>query len=156
MTGSEDTRAKPMPERVPMSGIYDGEASNEVPARAERPALEDLIGARVAGRLDAISREVGVAIAALTLEVPDADLQSLVDEAVRRTLSEMQAGVRAAGESEYLTVEEAAAFLRATPDRIRKLRSRGVLTRYGDGGRALVKRAELEAWIRNEPRRGRR
>ena len=121
-----------------------------------QPIWDELEATRQLIGLNEAARMVGFAIAGLTLNVPDANLQQFIDEAVRRALAEMRTGIGAARESEYLTVEEAAAFLRCTPDRIRKLRSRGVLTRYGDGGRALIKREELEAWIQNEPRRGRR
>lgn len=57
--------------------------------------------------------------------------------------------------SPYLTVEEAAAYLGCKRQRIYDLRSSGVLSRYSDGSRALVARAELDAYVRGElPERG--
>lgn len=53
----------------------------------------------------------------------------------------------------YLTVDEAAAFIGAKPQRIYDLRSAGRLGRHGDGRKALVKRAELEAYLDNRKRR---
>jgi excisionase family DNA binding protein len=49
--------------------------------------------------------------------------------------------------SPYLTVDEAAEFLRAKPHRVYDLLSSGRLTRHKDGSRVLVERAELEAWV---------
>jgi len=47
--------------------------------------------------------------------------------------------------SPYLTVREAAEYLRAKPQRIYDLLSSRRLTRYKDGSRVLVSRAELDA-----------
>ena len=47
-------------------------------------------------------------------------------------------------ESPWMSVAEAAAFLRCDRKRIYDLRSSGRLGRYTDGGRALVLRSELE------------
>lgn len=51
----------------------------------------------------------------------------------------------------YLSIPEAAAFLRARRQRIDDLLSQGRLTRVKDGARTLVRRAELEAYLRGEP-----
>jgi excisionase family DNA binding protein len=63
-----------------------------------------------------------------------------------------------AAASRYLTVPEAAAYLRCKRQRVDDLLSQGVLTRVKDGGRTLVARAEIEAHLRGEPtgRLGRR
>jgi excisionase family DNA binding protein len=57
----------------------------------------------------------------------------------------------AASASPYLTVPEAAAYLRCKRQRVDDLLSQGVLTRVKEGGRTLVARAEIEAHLRGEP-----
>jgi excisionase family DNA binding protein len=53
--------------------------------------------------------------------------------------------------SPYLSIPEAAALLRARRQRVDDLLSQGRLTRVKDGARTLVRRAELEAYLRGEP-----
>jgi len=53
--------------------------------------------------------------------------------------------------SPYLSVPEAAAYLRCKRQRVDDLLSQGVLTRVKEGGRTLVAWAELEAHLRGEP-----
>lgn len=55
---------------------------------------------------------------------------------------------------EWLTIEEAAAFLRCKPRRIYDLRSDGRLARYSEGGRALVARRELVVLVVDQDARG--
>jgi excisionase family DNA binding protein len=62
----------------------------------------------------------------------------------------------AANDSPYLSVAEAAAFLRTRRQRIDDLLSEGLLTRIKDGNRTLIARDELEAHLRGETRRARR
>jgi excisionase family DNA binding protein len=52
--------------------------------------------------------------------------------------------------SPYLTTAEAAEYLRAKPQRVHDLLSAGRLTRFKEGGRTLVLRAELEALVKAE------
>ena len=52
--------------------------------------------------------------------------------------------------SPFMTVPEAADFLRAKRQRVDDLLSQRRLTRYKDGSRTLVARAELEAWVRGD------
>ena len=52
--------------------------------------------------------------------------------------------------SDLLTVDEAAAFLRCKPQRIRDLLSQRRLARVKDGGRTLIERADLEAHLERE------
>jgi excisionase family DNA binding protein len=52
--------------------------------------------------------------------------------------------------SPYMTVDEAAEFLRCRPKRIYDLRKSGRLARYSEGGRALVLRAEVERLVVDE------
>ena len=72
-----------------------------------------------------------------------------LDELARRVAAILRGEVERAPEprSEYLSVDEACQLLRCRPQRIYDLRSSGRLTRYGDGSRALVSRAELEAYL---------
>jgi excisionase family DNA binding protein len=56
--------------------------------------------------------------------------------------------VPAQGASDFLTVAEAAEFLRAKPQRVYDLLSDGRLTRYRDGRRVLIARDELHAYLR--------
>lgn len=49
--------------------------------------------------------------------------------------------------SPYVSIEEAAEFLRCKPRRVYDLRSSGRLASYSEGGRALVDRAELELLV---------
>jgi excisionase family DNA binding protein len=49
--------------------------------------------------------------------------------------------------SPYLTVSEAAEYLRAKPQRVYDLLSSGRLTRFKDGRRVLVLHAELDAHV---------
>ena len=51
------------------------------------------------------------------------------------------------GVGHYLTVAEAANYLRAKPQRVYDLLSARRLTRFKDGRRVLVSRAELEAYL---------
>jgi excisionase family DNA binding protein len=51
-------------------------------------------------------------------------------------------------ESPFLTIPEAAAYLRCKRQRIDDLLSRRRLTRYKDGRRTLVSRAELDAHLK--------
>lgn len=70
-----------------------------------------------------------------------AELEELIDRRVEERLAELE---RQAPATPYLSVDEAAAFLRCSRQHIYDLRSSGRLTRHGDGTRALVARAELE------------
>lgn len=50
--------------------------------------------------------------------------------------------------SPYLTVAEAADYLRCSRERIHALLTQRRLTRHKDGGRTLVLRSEVEAYVR--------
>lgn len=145
------------------SGIYDG-LDRAVGRPDSPPSLADLIAdhpqvsealieSGLMLNLTSAARSVGLATAGLSIELPPEVITQLKELVLAEIRSELLAA--STDESEYMRVEEAAVFIRNTPDRVRKLRSRGVLTKYGDGGNALIKRSELEAWIKNEPNRGR-
>lgn len=71
-----------------------------------------------------------------------------VAEIVRADLDVEAATVAA---SPFLSVPEAAEYLRCRPQRIYDLLSQGRLSRFKDGSRALVSRAELDAHLAGEP-----
>ena len=81
-------------------------------------------------------------LAALVTEMVSA-LEQLVDERVCDRLG----GVAGASDivSPWLSVVEAAEFLRCKRQRIDDLLSQGRLTRYKDGSRVLLLRAEIDA-----------
>lgn len=86
----------------------------------------------------------------LRLELPDEVMAELVERvAVRAAEIVVERLDHTDGDRlpPYLSVDEAAELLRCKPQRIYDLRSSGVLTRLGDGSRALVSRAEIEAHL---------
>jgi excisionase family DNA binding protein len=78
----------------------------------------------------------------------EAVLRPIVRAVVREELD--RAGPRPEP-SPYLTVREAADYLRARPQRVYDLLSDGRLTRVKDGSRVLVARAELDAHLAGRP-----
>jgi excisionase family DNA binding protein len=78
---------------------------------------------------------------------------ALSDEDVLRIADRTAALLRAderktTGGSPYMTVDEAAVYLRCRRQRIDDLLSQRRLTRVKDGSRTLIARAELEAYLR--------
>jgi excisionase family DNA binding protein len=57
------------------------------------------------------------------------------------------------GSRPYLTVAEAADYARCSSQRLYDLRTSGVLSRAGDGRKALVIRDELDAYLRSQKKR---
>ena len=119
--------------------------------RPSRPAQRDLdrimaevpeVGEALAttwmvpDRLDVVAREVGLATTglAITAAIPPEVIEELTAAILARVLAEV--GTAQRSESPYMTVEEAAAYMRATLQRVRRLRSQGVLSKHGDGGNA--------------------
>lgn len=80
----------------------------------------------------------------LALQSDDPALRDVIAAEVRRQVA---AAVRDAL-SPYLTVEEAAEYLRCKRGRIDKLTSMGALRKYKEGGRVLLRRDELDAFVR--------
>jgi excisionase family DNA binding protein len=76
---------------------------------------------------------------ALNLTVPD----ELVDEIAGRVLDLI--GARA--QTPYMSVDEAADYMRCKPQRVYDLLSARRLTRLKDGSRVLVKREEIDAYL---------
>jgi excisionase family DNA binding protein len=85
----------------------------------------------------------------LTIAVPPELAERIAERAAELVLERLNGD--SAPDSPYLSIPEAAAFLRAKRHRVDDLLSRGVLTRHKDGARTLVERAELEAYLRGEP-----
>jgi excisionase family DNA binding protein len=74
-------------------------------------------------------------------------------EQIAKRAAEMAAQVApAVNQSPYLSVAEAAAFLRTRRQRIDDLLSEGLLTHIKDGNRTLIARDELAAYLRGETR----
>ena len=86
----------------------------------------------------------------LTVEFPAGEVERIA----RRAAELASAQVRSLGpspDSPLMTVPEAAEYLRCQRQRIDDLLSQKRLTRVKDGGRTLIRRAELEAYLRGEP-----
>jgi len=83
----------------------------------------------------------------LEFRVPDELVEAIAQRAAQLA---RQLELDANPPSPYLTVEEAAEFLRCKPKRIYDLRSSGRLGRFNEGGRALVLRSELELLVVDE------
>jgi excisionase family DNA binding protein len=82
-----------------------------------------------------------------TLQMSDEDIERIASHAARLVLEH----VRGEPVSPYLTVPEAAELLRCRRQRVDDLLSQRRLTRVKDGGRTLIARSELEAYLRGEP-----
>lgn len=81
-------------------------------------------------------------------------VQLLVDIVVERAHSEGQrVDTEKVSVSPYMTPAEAASYARCSRQRIYDLRSDGTLGDHGDGRKALVDRAELDAYLRGRPGR---
>jgi len=76
------------------------------------------------------------------------DLEQLIADAVARELD--RRGIKAANDSSYLNVAEAASLARVSPGTIRRWVRAGELTRHEAGTRVLVRRDELERLLRCE------
>lgn len=89
----------------------------------------------------------------VTFTLPDAvvEIAQRAAEIVLAQLAEREQPV-----SPYLTVEEAAAYLRCSRQRVDDLLSQRRLTRVKEGARTLIRRNEIDDWLRGERRdRGR-
>ena len=88
----------------------------------------------------------------LTISFPEELIEAIV-ERVRAILALTSPDPRSA--SPYLTTEEAAAYLRCKRQRIHDLLTAGRLSRFKDGRRTLVLRAEIEELVELDRRRRR-
>ena len=80
----------------------------------------------------------------LTVEIPPDQLAQLAVR-VSELMADRDTGPEA--RSPYLTVAEAADYLRWSSEQIHALLTQRRLTRHKDGGRTLVLRSELEAYV---------
>jgi excisionase family DNA binding protein len=81
------------------------------------------------------------------VEIPAEVLEAIAQRAAQLT---MQLQLDENPPSPYMTVDEAAEFLRCKGKRIYDLRSSGRLSRFNEGGRALVLRSEIEGLVLDE------
>ena len=90
------------------------------------------------------------------VDVPDEILDEIVErvtERVRAELAESLADVARSESSPYMTIPEAAAYLRCGRQRIDDLLSQRRLARIKDGSRTLVLRSEIEQHLHHDKRR---
>jgi excisionase family DNA binding protein len=73
--------------------------------------------------------------------------EARVEEIARRAVVLARLDVRPPPPSPYLTIPEAAAYLRCKRQRVDDLLSQRRLSRVKDGGRTLIARGELEAYL---------
>jgi excisionase family DNA binding protein len=90
----------------------------------------------------------------LTFELPPAAVEAIARRAAEIVLDEQQT-VEVEAASPYLTIREAATYLRCPRQRIDDLLSARRLTRIKEGARTLVSRDEIEAYLVRRPRRDR-
>ncbi len=79
------------------------------------------------------------------LELTDEQLEAIAARAAALVLERLGDGNGAA--TPWLSIGEAAAFLRCNPQRVYEMRSDGRLTAHKEGGRAVVSRVEVEALV---------
>jgi excisionase family DNA binding protein len=86
-----------------------------------------------------------VSDARLHIDLPDELVERIAELAAAIVLERLEAQRPPA--SEYLTVLEAAELLRCRRQRVDNLLSAGRLTRFKEGGRTLLLRAEVEGLV---------
>jgi hypothetical protein len=80
-------------------------------------------------------------------------VEAFVDRVAERLIEKLDERIPRGvepGQSELLSVPEAAAVLRCKPQRVYDLRSAGRLPRTTEGGRAVVRRRDLEQLVAEE------
>ena len=75
------------------------------------------------------------------------EFEALIEERVAAEIERRLAIANGAAQSPYLSVLEAADFLRCSRQRVDDLLSQRRLRRFKDGARTLIRRDELEAYI---------
>jgi excisionase family DNA binding protein len=92
-------------------------------------------------------------VTGVTFTVPPEALDEIARRAAEIVLAELERrdAERAAdqGSSPWLSIPEAAERLRCKPQRIYEMRTDGRLTRYKEGGRAVVSRVEVESLVKS-------
>jgi excisionase family DNA binding protein len=89
----------------------------------------------------------------LTLSTPEITV-TLSTDALQAIAAAAGANLQSTqvGESPYLTVREAATYIRASPQRIYDLLSSRRLPKYKDGRRVLIRRSDLDQYLELHPR----
>jgi excisionase family DNA binding protein len=88
------------------------------------------------------------------LDLPPELIESLVAKVAERVLADLGADATGHGTSSpYMTIPEAATYLRCPRQRIDDLLSQRRLTRIKEGRRTLVARAEIETHLVRHDRR---
>jgi len=80
----------------------------------------------------------------IVIELGDEEIERIAERVAAIATARSQPAETA---SPYMTVPEAAAYLRCRRQRIDDLLSQGRLGRVKDGGRTLIARAELDAYL---------
>ena len=84
----------------------------------------------------------------MNLEIPESDLQSLVEVVVRQTIEQLRSGDLLAGESRLAVLEtEAASMIGVKAHSLRDARLRGEITATKIGGRIGYEITELRAYL---------
>jgi len=83
----------------------------------------------------------------LRLTLPEELIAQIAERAAELVLARLAKERLSGGDSPYLTVAEAAEYLRASRQRVYDLLSSGRLSRHKDGSRVLVSRAELDGYL---------
>jgi excisionase family DNA binding protein len=92
----------------------------------------------------------------LRVTLPEDAVEEIARRAAEIVLARLAKERLSGGDSPYLTVAEAAEYLRASRQRVYDLLSAGRLSRRKDGARVLVSRSELDAYLAGQNgRRGR-
>jgi excisionase family DNA binding protein len=84
----------------------------------------------------------------ISVELSEQDLERIAERAAALAAERL-----APPPSPYLSIPEAAELLRCRRQRVDDLLSQRRLSRVKDGGRTLIRRAELEAYLLGEPAR---
>lgn len=93
----------------------------------------------------AVGEGTGAGVVRVAVELTDEDVRRIADRTAALLRAEGRGGAR---DSPYLTIDEAAAYLRCRRQRVDDLLSQRRLSRIKDGARTLISRAELEAYLR--------
>ncbi|MGH2935977.1 MAG: helix-turn-helix domain-containing protein [Gaiellaceae bacterium] len=127
----------------------------EAEKRERVGAIADELMRSADGRsLAIVARDVGLAAASLTIELPAEVLEHVIEEVARRLREEM---TTAASKQETFNTKEAAEFLRTSEQRIYDLVSqRRLRPEFKDGTKNIFQRSELEAYLRAEGSGGRK
>lgn len=86
----------------------------------------------------------------LEVELPDDFLEAIAARAADLVSERLESEPA----SPYLSIPEAAEYLRSSRQRVYDLLSSGRLTRFKDGARVLVSRVELDRYLAGEGRNG--